>query len=92
MYHFVLLRTFLLTRVRTWGTIPNVMKSTSSDIKLSLRRSTRKKFDRFATTRRLKLVEVADLAIDALASLPREQQDALIERREKGVASDPVAA
>jgi hypothetical protein len=60
-------------------------KATPTEIKIGVRRTTRDKFDAFAFRRRLKLVEVADIAIDALESLSKEQQDALIDR-------DPAAS
>jgi hypothetical protein len=43
------------------------------------RPKTRKRYDAFADRRRLKLVEVSDLAIAALESLPTEKLDHLIE-------------
>jgi hypothetical protein len=56
-----------------------------------VRPETKTKLQRFAKPRRLKLVEVADLAIDALAAMPKDQQDALIERRD-AIKSEPTAA
>lgn len=53
-----------------------------AEIKIGVRGVTKAKFDAFAARRRMKLVEVADLAIDALNLLPREQQEALLERRD----------
>lgn len=45
------------------------------------RPDTKEKYEKYATGRRLTMVEVADMAIDALNLLPREQQEALRERR-----------
>jgi hypothetical protein len=42
-----------------------VRKSTSADPKIPVRPGTREKFDRVARETRLKLVDIADLAIDA---------------------------
>lgn len=42
---------------------------------------TKRKYDHFAATRRMSLVQVVDLAIDALMSLGRDELDALIERQ-----------
>ena len=43
--------------------------------------STKSKYKAFSDRRLISLLDVADIAIEALLSLPREQQDALIERR-----------
>lgn len=43
------------------------------------RPETREKYQAYADRRRLKLVEVSDLAIAALTSLTRAQQDQLVE-------------
>lgn len=52
---------------------------TTSPIKV--RPETREKFDKFADRTRLSMVEVADIAIDALGLLTRDQLAALIEKR-----------
>jgi hypothetical protein len=60
------------------------------NMNLRVRTETRQRMERFAARRRLKLVEVAEIAIAALESLPKDEQDALIERRD--VEKDEPAA
>lgn len=49
--------------------------------KLPVRCPTKERYDAFAHRRRLALVDVVEIALDALTQLPKEQQDALIERK-----------
>lgn len=57
------------------------MGATTITQPIKVRPETRVKYEKFAELKRLKIVEVADLAIEALGTLSREQLDALIERR-----------
>ena len=44
----------------------DVQKSSSADVKIGVRKATREKYEQIQRDTRLKLVDIADLAIDAL--------------------------
>lgn len=58
--------------------------------KLPVRRSTKVKYDGYAEQTKRKLVDIADASIEAFLMLPKEQQDALIERRDAADAENTV--
>lgn len=55
--------------------------STVPHTKLPVRCPAKERYDAFAERRRLKLVDVVEIALDALTQLPKDELDALIERK-----------
>ncbi len=55
--------------------------------KLPVRVPTKERYDAFAKRRRLNLVEIVEIGIDALERMPRAELDALIERKPRRAKS-----
>jgi hypothetical protein len=62
------------------------------DIKIGVRPDTKAKFEEFGARRRMKQVDVADLAIDALMQLGNDELQALMDKHHVDAAEPASAA
>jgi hypothetical protein len=55
---------------------------------IRIRSDAKRRLREFSLKRRMKLVEAASVAVDALLSLPADSQNALIERRSESIPGE----